>query len=221
MKNIEIKDGIPDFLNFLGALIVLICLSPIFIISALLVKITSKGPIFFKQKRMGKNFKEFEVIKFRTMYVGSDGLKITRDGDPRITKVGKILRKTKIDELPQLINVLRGEMAFVGPRPEVKEYVDLYPEQWKQILKVKPGITDPITIKLRNEEKLLASFEKPDEFYKNHLLKYKINGYLTYLRNRNMFYDFYVIFLTVLVIFFPHLVKLAEKDEILNGFKNE
>ena len=140
--------------SFIGLLVLL----PIFMIIAFIIKVDSKGPIFFRQIRIGKNGKKFKIFKFRTMVVDAEkkGMQITIDGDNRITRAGYILRKSKLDELPQLINVLKGDMSFVGPRPEVPRYVAMYDERQRSILKVTPGITDIASIEFRDENSLLA-----------------------------------------------------------------
>lgn len=131
----------------------LVLLSPVFLAAAIAVWLDSKGPIFYVQQRVGRNFVPFGIIKFRTMVSDADrqGSQITASGDARITRVGRILRKTKVDELPQLINIVRGEMSLVGPRPEVPKYVEKFREDYAYILSVRPGVTDPASIKYRNE----------------------------------------------------------------------
>lgn len=213
-KNLKNKKGLPQWFNFLSALTGIIVLSPLFVVVSILIKLTSKGPVFFKQKRVGKSLKEFHLYKFRTMVENPENLKITVKGDKRITKIGKILRKTKIDELPQLINVIKGDMAIVGPRPEVKEYVELNIDEWKKITEIKPGITDPVTLKLRNEEELLLKAKNPDEFYKNCLAKFKIKGYLQYLSKRTIFFDIKIILTTIVTVFFPNLTPPPSLEEI-------
>lgn len=199
----------------------IILFAPLLLAVAFLVKTASKGPAFFRQKRIGMEGKEFALYKFRTMCENSDGLKITKKGDPRITLLGKILRKTKIDEIPQLINVLKGEMSFVGPRPEVKDYVDLNNPLWQAALKVKPGITDPVTLKLRNEEELLMSEEDPDGFYKGTLQNYKLQGYAEYVNDRSFFGDLKIIVLTIFTVIIPSMSKPPAKEEIEKGWTNE
>jgi lipopolysaccharide/colanic/teichoic acid biosynthesis glycosyltransferase len=134
----------------------LLCLSPLLLPVALLIKLDSPGPVFFRQERMGRGFRPFRIYKFRTMVRDAPrhGGPITFGADPRITTVGRALRKTKIDELPQLINVLRGQMSFVGPRPEVRRYVELFREDYEDILRVLPGITDLASLKYRHEESM-------------------------------------------------------------------
>ncbi|MDY0054321.1 MAG: sugar transferase, partial [Bacteroidales bacterium] len=155
--------------DFIFSFIGLILLSPIFLIISLLIALSSKGGVFYKQTRVGKDNIDFKVYKFRSMIVNADKkglLSIGKDGrDPRITKIGYILRKYKLDELPQLINVLKGDMSLVGPRPEVRKYVDLYDDNQKEILKVKPGITDIASITFRNENDLLSQNPNPEDYY--------------------------------------------------------
>jgi len=170
---------------------------------------------------MGKDFREFNLYKFRTMKINDETLKITPKGDPRITKIGKFLRKTKIDELPQLINVLKCDMAIVGPRPEVREYVELNIEDWKKILKGRPGITDPVTLRLRNEEELLGKVTDPDKFYREDLAKYKIRGYLEYINKRNILYDLKLICLTLAGVFVASLTPPPDVEEILRENEDE
>ena len=165
----------------------LLLLSPLFIIVAVLIKVTSKGDIFYIQKRVGQGFKEFDLYKFRSMK-NEKGLQITSKDDPRITKVGRFIRKTKIDELPQLLNVLKGDMSLVGPRPEVKKYVDLFQEDYKKILSIKPGITDLAAIEYRNEEEVLSSYRDKEKAYIKTILPTKIELYYQYIKNISFFY---------------------------------
>ena len=163
----------------------LILLSPVFLGIAIIIKLTSKGPVFYIQERMGENFKEFNLYKFRSMVVDADkkGLQITSGDDPRITKIGKFIRKTKLDELPQLINVLKGDMSLVGPRPEVKKYVMLKKEDYEKVLSVKPGITDLAAIEFRDEEKILEKYNDKEKAYIEIILPKKIELYKKYIDN--------------------------------------
>ena len=169
---------------------------------SILIKLDSKGPILFKQIRVGKNGKPFKIFKFRTMVVDAEkkGMQITVGRDSRITKSGHVLRKTKLDELPQLFNVLTGEMSFVGPRPEVPRYVEMYDENQKSILKVRPGITDLASIKYRNENDLLAKSLDPEATYINEIMPKKIELNIEYLKNMSVLYDIKLIIRTVLVV---------------------
>ena len=145
----------------------LLALSPLLLVISVLVKVSDCGPAFYRQQRVGRGGVPFRIWKFRTMVVNAEklGLSVTKDGDPRITRMGRLLRKTKLDELPQLWNVLVGEMSFVGPRPEVQRYVDRYSAEQRQILELKPGITDLATLEFRNEEELLATASDTEKLY--------------------------------------------------------
>lgn len=188
--------------DFIVSLIGLAILCPVLLVIALLVKIDSKGPVFFKQTRVGKNGKDFQILKFRTMIVDAEkkGLQITVGKDNRITKVGLFLRKYKLDELPQLINVLKGEMSFIGPRPEVPKYVAMYDEMQKRILKVRPGITDLASIEYRNENEVLAQSDNPEKTYIEEIMPRKIELNMRYLQNISVAYDIKLIFRTIWVI---------------------
>ncbi len=160
----------------------LIILSPLFLIVAIWIKLDSPGPVFFRQVRVGRFNKDFRIFKFRTMRVGSDkGSQITIGGrDPRVTRAGYWLRKFKIDELPQLINVFIGDMSLVGPRPEVRRYVDLYTPEQMHVLDVRPGITDAASIKFRNESEFLKQVEDPEKHYIEVIMPMKLDLYLQY-----------------------------------------
>jgi lipopolysaccharide/colanic/teichoic acid biosynthesis glycosyltransferase len=198
LNNFYLKYGKRIF-DVVASSIGLIVLLPVFIVIAILIKLNDKGPIFYKQKRIGQNFKPFELLKFRTMVVNADkiGPAITKDGDPRTTKIGKFLRKTKLDELPQLWNVIRGDMSIVGPRPEVEKYIRYYKYDYKEILKVKPGITDYAAIKFRNEEEILSQFEDVEKAYIEHILPKKINLYKIYINKVGFLTDLKIIFNTL------------------------
>jgi len=181
----------------------LVLLSPLMVIAALLVKLDSSGPIFFRQERMWKGFRPFFIYKFRTMAHdrrGHGGL-VTIGDDPRITRIGWLLRKTKIDELPQLFNVLKGEMAFVGPRPEVREFVELFREDYENILKIRPGITDLASLKYRDEATFLGKFNNPTEAYVTQILPDKIRLAKDYIQRSSFFFDLRVILKTLLKLF--------------------
>ena len=188
--------------DFIFSFIGLILLSPIFLIISLLIALSSKGGVFYKQTRVGKDNIDFKVYKFRSMIVNADKkglLSIGKDGrDPRITKIGYILRKYKLDELPQLINVLKGDMSLVGPRPEVRKYVDLYDDNQKEILKVKPGITDIASITFRNENDLLSQSPNPEDYYIQEIMPKKISLSLEYVKTRTLIKDIKLIFKTIL-----------------------
>ena len=176
----------------------LIILSPFMLIIAILIKIDSKGPVFFKQIRVTKNGKEFKIFKYRTMRVGSDKYsQITVGKDGRITKIGSFLRKYKLDEIPQLINVLIGDMSLVGPRPEVPKYVALYTDEQKEILKVRAGITDYASIEFSDENDLLASEEDPEKEYIEKIIPKKIELNKKYLSEISVLTDIRIILLTI------------------------
>jgi lipopolysaccharide/colanic/teichoic acid biosynthesis glycosyltransferase len=147
--------------DIITAFIGLIILLPILIIISLWIKLSSKGPLFYSQKRVGKDFREFDIYKFRSMVVGADkiGPSVTSADDKRITKVGRFIRKTKIDELPQLFNVLKGDMSLVGPRPEVMKFVQQKRDEYKKVLSVRPGITDNAAIEFRDEEEIMSQYD--------------------------------------------------------------
>lgn len=181
--------------SFFGILI----LSPLLIFIGLWVGLSSKGGVFYKQIRVGRNNKDFKLYKFRSMRVNSDkqGLLTVGSKDSRITKAGYFIRKYKIDELPQLINVLKGDMSFVGPRPEVRRYVDLYSEEQMKVLSVRPGITDPASIKYRNENDLLSSASNPEEYYIQQIMPDKLKINIDYINTRTFIKDIKIIFQTI------------------------
>ena len=186
--------------DFLVALILFVLVSPVFIAIAIAVKVTSKGEIIFKQKRVGKYGKEFYVLKFRTMITDAEklGKQITvGERDPRITKIGHFLRKFRLDEFPQLINVLKGEMSFVGARPEVPYYVDFYTDEMMATLLTEPGITGTASIFFKDEAKMLEIEPDAEKCYINHILPEKMRLNLEYLRNLPVFYDIKLMFQTV------------------------
>ena len=190
------------FFDFVFSLFGIIVCLPLFAIIAVLIKLDSAGPVFFKQERIGKDFKSFKIYKFRTMEDNAEknGPKITSAKDNRITRIGNYLRKYKLDELPQLFNVLRGEMSFVGPRPEVKEYVNIFKSDYKRLLRIRPGITDPASIRYSNEEKILAVADNWEEEYRKNILPEKIKLSLHYVDNHNIITDLRLIVKTILKI---------------------
>lgn len=186
------------FFDIIFSIMGLVILSPLFIVLYLLIRIESKGGGFYSQERIGKNGKPFKLYKFRSMRIGSDkkGLITIGEKDNRITKTGFILRKYKLDELPQLWNVFIGDMSLVGPRPEVKKYTDLYTEEQKQVLHVRPGITDWASIKYVDENKILGESKTPDEAYVNLIMPNKIKLNLVYIQNQTLGEYFKIIFTT-------------------------
>jgi lipopolysaccharide/colanic/teichoic acid biosynthesis glycosyltransferase len=202
-------------LDIVVSLVGLICLLPLLLLVAVLIKLDSTGPIFFRQERIGMRFRPFRILKFRTMVLDSSsrGQSITVGDDPRITRVGWFLRKAKIDELPQLINVLRGEMTFVGPRPEVPQYVELFRQDYEEILKIRPGITDLASIKYRDEAALLGQSENPEAEYVRRVLPDKINLGKEYIRRSSVFFDLTLIFKTFLRLF-DHVLAPQNRNRI-------
>ena len=186
------------FFAFLGIMLLL----PIYLLIAIFIKLDSKGEILYKQERIGKDGIPFYVLKFRTMVPDafSKGALTVGSRDPRVTGVGFYLRKYKLDELPQLFNVLFGEMSFVGPRPEVKKYTDLYNENQRLVLSVKPGITDYASIKYRNENDLLAQSSDPEKLYIEEIMPEKLNLNLKYINDNNVFKDIKIIINTFYTI---------------------
>ena len=180
----------------------LIVLSPLFLVLAIWIKLDSKGPVFYRQVRVGYKNKDFRIFKFRSMRVGADkGSLVTIGGhDPRVTRSGYFIRKFKFDELPQLINVFLGDMSLVGPRPEVRHYVDYWTAGQMHVLDVRPGITDPASIKFRNENELMEKAEDPEEYYIEVIMQEKIKLYLEYAEKHSFFYDLGLIFKTFWVI---------------------
>lgn len=186
------------FFDILFSIIGLVLLSPLFTVLYLLIRIESQGGGFYSQERIGKNGKPFKLFKFRSMRIGSDkkGLITIGEKDNRISKTGFILRKYKLDELPQLWNVFIGDMSLVGPRPEVKKYTDLYTEEQKQVLQVRPGITDWASIKYVDENKILGESKDPDDAYVNLIMPNKIKLNMVYIQHQTLGEYFKIIFTT-------------------------
>lgn len=176
----------------------LLVLIPLFLILAIWIKLDSEGPIFYQQTRVGRNNKDFKLLKFRSMRVGSDkkGLITIGGHDPRVTRSGYFIRKYKLDELPQLINVFIGNMSLVGPRPEVRKYVDLYTPEQMHVLDVRPGITDMASIRYRNENDILEQAEDPDQFYIEVVMQDKLRINLEYVQKHSFWFDIKLIFNT-------------------------
>ena len=177
-------------------------LLPVYLLISLLISADSKGGVIYRQERTGRGGKIFQVLKFRTMRPDSfnKGALTVGSRDPRITNIGYYLRKYKLDELPQLFNVLLGEMSFVGPRPEVKKYTDLYTEEQRQVLQVRPGITDYASIKFRNENDLLSASDDPEKLYIDEIMPEKLTLNLKYINDNNVFKDIKIIFDTFYAI---------------------
>ena len=188
------------FFDFILSLVGLVVLALIFIVLAIWIKIDSKGPVFYKQVRVGQNGIDFGLFKFRSMVVDADkkGLITVGGRDPRITRSGYFIHK--LDELPQLINVLVGDMSLVGPRPEVRKYVDLYTDEQQKVLSVKPGITDYASIEYMDENEILGKSSDPEKTYIEEIMPEKIKYNMKYINNKNLFEYFKIILLTVLKI---------------------
>jgi lipopolysaccharide/colanic/teichoic acid biosynthesis glycosyltransferase len=180
----------------------LLVLWPVFLVIAALIKLEDGGPVFYRQERIGYKGRPFKIWKFRTMVVNADklGKPLTVGRDPRITRVGYWLRKFKLDELPQLLNVLLGEMSLVGPRPEVPQYVALYTPEQRRVLDLVPGITDPASIKFANEAELLAEANDPEKFYIEHIMPTKIRLNMEYASHATLWSDILVILKTLVRI---------------------
>jgi lipopolysaccharide/colanic/teichoic acid biosynthesis glycosyltransferase len=185
------------------SVLALLILAPVLLAIAILVKLSSPGPVFYRQNRVGRNAGIFRIVKFRSMTVDADrhGWGITVAGDERITRIGRILRDTKLDELPQLWNIVKGEMSLVGPRPEIPSYVALYTTDQLGVLSVAPGITDIASIRYRHEEKMLERSANPDEFYCRVVLPHKLSLNLQYIRQMSFGLDLKLIFQTLRSIF--------------------
>ncbi|MFO0680440.1 MAG: sugar transferase [Sandaracinus sp.] len=178
--------------------------APVVATCAVAVKLSSRGPVLFAQERVGRGFRSFRMYKLRSMRTDLAGAHVTRSHDPRITRVGRILRKYKLDEIPELWNVVRGDMALVGPRPEVPSFVDPEDPAWREVMRVRPGLTHPVTIALRNEEELIASSDLPaGEFYRERLLPWKLAAYARYEQRRSWWTDCVVLCQTVAAVVRP------------------
>jgi lipopolysaccharide/colanic/teichoic acid biosynthesis glycosyltransferase len=188
------------FLDILFACFGIVVFSPFYIIISIIIKLTSKGPVLYNQTRVGLQGKDFKVHKFRSMYMDADkrGFLTVGGRDPRVTAIGYYLRKFKLDELPQLFNVLKGDMSFVGPRPEVRKYVDLYTQEQRQVLTVLPGITDYASITYRNENDLLAAAADPEALYIQEIMPHKIALNQQYISQRSVRNYFSIILKTVI-----------------------
>lgn len=187
-------------LDIVASLLGILLLSPAFLLIAIVIKVGSRGPVFFRQTRIGRDSTPFRIFKFRTMVVEAErkGLQLTvGNGDPRITGAGSVLRALKLDELPQLFNVLVGDMSLVGPRPEVPRYVQLYDDRQREVLRVRPGITDPASLAFRDENALLGGEADPEAAYVQKLMPAKLDINLAYLESRTFGSDLAVIFRTL------------------------
>jgi len=200
----EARDhGLPRWVEVVAASVATVALAPLLAMVAAAIALSSPGPVLFRHRRCGREGRPFDLLKFRTMRPGSSGPSVTARGDSRITPIGRVLRRTKIDELPELWNVIRGDMSLVGPRPEAVAYANLAHPLWARVLSVRPGITDPMTLRLRNEEDLLARAADAEAFYTNHLLPFKLAGYAEYIASRTWRQDVAVIGHTLIAIVLP------------------
>lgn len=200
----SLYEPIKRVLDFTVAAFGLAVCAPLFVLIALLIKLDSPGGVFFAHERVGRYGRKFKVLKFRTMVKNAPQLggAVTAGGDPRITRIGKVLRQTKLDELPQLWNVLKGEMSLVGPRPEVEKYVQLWDPALREIvLSVRPGITGLTQIRYRHEEHLLAAQPDPEKYYREVLLPLKLQSDAEYVRNRSLRLDLWILGRTVAALF--------------------
>jgi len=188
--------------DILMAAIGLALLSPLLIVVGVFVKLTSPGPALFKQERIGRGFRPFMIYKFRSMVPDAPrrGAEITAGDDPRITTAGRILRKLKIDELPQLINVLKGDMSFVGPRPEARKYVEMFRDDYEEILQVRPGVTDLASLEYRDESTILGMADDPEKEYVQRILPEKIRVAKDQIRRASFWFDLTIIAKTVIVL---------------------
>ena len=187
--------------DIISSLMVLLIIFPLLILISILIKLDSKGQIFYYQKRIGLKGNEFNLYKFRTMKPGSDkkGL-LTVGNDSRITRVGSFLRKSKLDEIPQLFNIITGDMSVVGPRPETPNYVELYNEEQRKVLNIKPGLTDYASLEFINENELLAKHDKPEQAYIETIMPQKLRLNLKYIQDKNFLLDLKIIFRTIFKI---------------------
>ena len=200
--------------DIIASAIGLFVLTPVFCLTALVVRLSSGSPVFFSQQRMGKNFRPFNIYKFRTMVVGAQhkGTSITSGADPRITRLGTFLRHFKIDELPQLINVLNGDMSFVGPRPEMPEFVKMFEGDYREILQVRPGITDLASLKYQHEAQILDQYDNPQDAYVRYILPDKIRLAKVYVRQSSLLLDLSLILKTLFRVANSGLAKIPEAE---------
>lgn len=212
------RRGLPRTAEVIMSLIGLALSAPIMAAATILIKLDSRGPVFFRQKRVGQSGKDFTIFKFRTMANASKGSLVTASNDKRVTPIGRFLRKSKIDELPELWNVFRGDMSFVGPRPEVPKFVDMSDPLWQFVLEHRPGITDPVTLRLRNEEQLLAKVSDTERYYLEVVQPYKLRGYARFIGDKSWKTDLRIIGRTMRAIVFPTTAILPTREEMQLSF---
>src|SRR6266478_10191682 len=214
----EIRKGLPRWADVAIAFIGLVFTAPLIAFSGLAIALSSGTPALFRQRRVGQHGREFELYKLRTMKPSVSGPQITSGNDARITGLGKFLRHTKLDELPTLWNVLRGDMSLVGPRPEVPRFVRLADPIWQQVLSARPGITDPVTLVLRSEGDLLAKIEgDTEQYYVEELQPAKLKGYVAYLEERNWRSDLRLLLRTIAAVVLPDRARPLSKDQVGEG----
>ncbi len=203
--------------GFIMSLVGVLILSPLFVISSLLIRLNSPGPILFTQDRVGQNNSIFRLYKFRSMVTNADrmGTSVTTGSDSRITKIGRVLRKTKLDELPQLWNVLKGDMSFVGPRPDVPEIVNNYTSEMKRILAIRPGITSNATLHLRNEEDLLSLAKDHDKAYEEIFVPAKVKLAMEHVDRKSFLFDFSILLKTVWALTLGKIWPIKEHQIII------
>ena len=201
---VAVRAGLPRPVEAIVSLAALVVSLPLLAASAAAIAATSRGPVLFRQERVGRGGRNFVLYKLRTMRTAQGGPQVTSGDDRRVTRVGRLLRRTKLDELPELWNVLRGDMSLVGPRPEVPRYVNVGNPAWRFVLEAKPGVTDPVTLRLRNEESLLAEVPGDREhFYLSTLQPFKLKGYAEYLRIRSWRSDLTILWKSALAVVLP------------------
>jgi len=213
---ISSRTGIPRAAELVVATIAMLAFAPLMLAAAAAIALTSGPPVIFRQRRVGLRGRTFVLYKLRTMQGSAAGPQVTSGNDDRITRIGRLLRRTKIDELPELWNVIKGDMSLVGPRPEVPQYVDLTNPDWEIILRSRPGITDPVTMRLRNEEEMLRTVEGSLElFYLKVLQPLKLKGYLDYLNARSWWVDAKVLWWTGVAIVRPGRVPQSPVEDLI------
>ena len=215
------KEQMKRCLDLILGLLGLLLLSPLFVAIAVWTRLREGPPVISRQRRVGLAGAPFLIWKFRTMVVEKPGLPITAAGDPRITRTGRVLRKRKLDELPQLFNVVAGTMSLVGPRPEVPEYVDLEDPRWQEVLTVRPGVTDSASLAYFNEEQLLAAASDPERHYREHVLPSKLEMYLRYVRNRSLGQDLKILWRTVLLVMGHNPTVDKPSDQVTTSEKSK
>lgn len=220
MTDVPPRVGIPRVIEVCSAAVGLIVALPLLVLAAVAIKMSSPGPVLFRQTRVGRGGNRFTMLKLRTMRQNRAGSQVTPRGDERITRVGRVLRKLKLDELPELGNVVGGNLSLVGPRPEVPAYVNLKDPRWQEVLRVRPGLTDPVTLRLRNEEELIAAAGGgPERFYLDILQPYKLEGYIDYLRRRSAWTDLGVLLRSVVAVLLPGSFPAPTVDEVIKGWQ--